>query len=375
MIYIHVPFCASRCIYCDFYSTTHTQELKNQYIQVACTEIMYRRNELNNEPLQSVYIGGGTPSQLNIKQIERLLQTIHDNFELCNQAEITIEANPDDVTIDFVNSIKALGINRVSLGVQSFDDNILRVINRRHSAKEACHAVETIYKQGIENISIDLIYGLPTQKVGQFVSDLNCAFRLPIKHLSSYALSIEEGTALESKIKKGVLCPADENVYVEAYDLLMEQCEEHGFEHYEISNFAKPGFSSRHNSGYWHGLPYLGIGPGAHSFDGKRTRRYNLPNLSAYVNAKSGDVLHKLEVLTNAEAFDELLFTSLRTREGLNIDTIKERFSDEWLSQMLIDAQPHINAGRLLLTENRLSLTQEGIMTSNDVISDLMRVE
>ena len=375
MIYIHVPFCASRCIYCDFYSTTHTQELKDRYIQVACAEIMYRRNELNSRPLQSVYIGGGTPSQLDVEQIERLLQTIHDNFELSNDAEITIEANPDDVTTDFVNSVKTLGINRVSLGVQSFNDDILRIINRRHSAKEACQAVETIYKQGIDNISIDLIYGLPTQRVEQFVSDLNCAFQLPIKHLSSYALSIEEGTDLDVKIKKGVLCPTDENLYIEAYNLLMKQCDEHGFEHYEISNFAKPGFSSRHNSGYWHGLPYLGIGPGAHSFDGKRTRRYNLPNLNAYVNANNGNVLHKMEVLTDAESFDELLFTSLRTRDGLDIDVIKNCFSEEWLSQMLVDAQTHINAGRLLLTNNKLTLTQEGIMTSNDVISDLMRAE
>lgn len=375
MIYIHVPFCASRCIYCDFYSTTHTQGLKDRYIQAACAEIMYRRDELDSRPLQSVYIGGGTPSQLDTKQIEQLLQTVHDNFELSNDAEITIEANPDDVTTDFVNNVKALGINRVSLGVQSFDDDILRIINRRHSAKEACQAVETIYKQGIDNISIDLIYGLPSQRVEQFAGDLDCAFQLPIKHLSSYALSIEEGTALDVKIKKGELRPTDENLYIEAYNWLMKQCDEHGFEHYEISNFAKPGFYSRHNSGYWHGVPYLGIGPGAHSFDGKRTRRYNLPNLNAYVDAKNGNVLHKTEVLTVAEAFDELLFTSLRTRDGVDIDVIKNCFPEKWVSQMLIDAQPHISAGRLLLTNNKLTLTQEGIMTSNDVISDLMRAE
>lgn len=375
MVYIHVPFCASRCIYCDFYSTTHTQELKDRYTQTACAEIMYRRNELNKEPLQSVYIGGGTPSQLDVKQIAQLLETVHNAFELSNDAEFTIEANPDDITSDFVKSIKVLGINRMSLGVQSFDDDILRIINRRHSAKEACRAVEAIYNCGIENISIDLIYGLPTQTIKQFASDLNCSFHLPIKHLSSYALSIEEGTALDAKIRKGELCATDESLYIEAYNLLMSQCNEHGFEHYEISNFAQHGFASRHNSGYWHGFPYLGIGPGAHSYNGGRTRRFNLPNLKAYVEAKNGNVGHSVEVLTEAEAFDELLFTSLRTRDGLNIEGIKGRFPEEWVSQMLNDAQPHIIAGKLSLTDSRLVLTQKGIMTSNDVISDLMRAE
>ena len=375
MVYIHAPFCASRCIYCDFYSTTHTQELKEHYIQTACEEIINRCHELDNAPLQSVYIGGGTPSQLEVKQLAQLLATVHDAFELSNNVEITIEANPDDVTADFVKGIKALGINRMSLGVQSFDDSILRIINRRHSAREACQAVDTIYNCGIENISIDLIYGLPTQTISQFGSDLKCAFQLPIKHLSSYALSVEEGTVLDSMIRKGELCPTDESLYIEAYNLLMEQCSEHGFEHYEISNFAQPSFASRHNSGYWHGLPYLGIGPGAHSFDGKRTRRYNLPNLGAYAEAKNGDVAHETEVLTDAEAFDELLFTSLRTRDGLDIDVVKAHFSMEWLYQMLEDAQPHITAGRLLLADNKLVLTQKGIMTSNDVISDLMRAD
>lgn len=375
MVYIHAPFCASRCIYCDFYSTTHTQELKEHYIQTACEEIINRCHELDNAPLQSVYIGGGTPSQLEVKQLAQLLATVHDAFELSNNVEITIEANPDDVTADFVKGIKALGINRMSLGVQSFDDSILRIINRRHSAREACQAVDTIYNCGIENISIDLIYGLPTQTISQFGSDLKCAFQLPIKHLSSYALSVEEGTVLDSMIRKGKLCPTDESLYIEAYNLLMEQCSEHGFEHYEISNFAQHSFASRHNSGYWHGLPYLGIGPGAHSFDGKRTRRYNLPNLGAYAEAKNGDVAHETEVLTDAEAFDELLFTSLRTRDGLDIDVVKAHFSMEWLYQMLEDAQPHITAGRLLLADNKLVLTQKGIMTSNDVISDLMRAD
>lgn len=375
MVYIHVPFCASRCIYCDFYSTTHTQELKDRYTQTACAEIMYRRNELNNEPLQSVYIGGGTPSQLDVKQIAQILETVHNVFELSNDAEITIEANPDDITSDFVKSIKVLGINRLSLGVQSFDDEILRIINRRHSAEEACKAVETIYNCGIENINIDLIYGLPSQTIKQFASDLICSFHLPIKHLSSYALSIEEGTALNAMIRRGELCPTDENLYIEAYNLLMNQCNEHGFEHYEISNFAQHGFASRHNSGYWHGLPYLGIGPGAHSYDGKRIRRYNQPNLKVYAEAKNGNVDHNVEVLTEAEAFDELLFTSLRTRDGLNIEGIKGRFPEEWVTQMLNDARPHIIASKLSLTDSRLVLTQKGIMTSNDVISDLMRAE
>lgn len=377
MIYIHVPFCASRCIYCDFYSTTHTDDYKNSYVEAACAEMESRREEVGNNIVQSVYLGGGTPSQLSVLQIECLLQKVNDTFTLSNEAEITIEANPDDINANFVKDLKSLGINRMSLGVQSFNNDILRLLNRRHNAQEACKAVETIQQNGIDNISIDLIYGLPSQTIEGFSNDLTIAFQLPIKHLSSYALSVEESTMLDLKIKRGELTAADEDIYIDAYNRLLAQATAHGFEHYEISNFALPHYESRHNTGYWCGLPYLGIGPGAHSFDGCHTRRYNRPNLKKYVEAiKNEEAIHDTEVLTLAEQFDELLFTSLRTRKGLDLNSCElQRFPNEWVKQMYCDAEPHLQSGRLSIQNNRLCITRMGIMTSNDIISDLMRAE
>lgn len=376
MIYIHVPFCASRCIYCDFYSTTLSDDYKKQYVQAACAEIIQRHDYLPQKPLQSIYFGGGTPSLLSINQIEQLLSTILKNYSVESDAEITIEANPDDVNSTFAQDINSLGVNRVSLGVQSFDDYILHLLNRRHTAHEAEVAVHTLYNHSICNISIDLIYGLPSQTLQQFESDLDKAFSLPIKHLSSYALSIEKGTILYRKIANGELSKTDEDLYIKAYAKLIEKAKINGFEHYEISNFAKPGFYSRHNSGYWDGTPYLGIGPGAHSFNGGAERRFNLPDIKSYIKANGEPAFNK-EILTDSERFDELIFTSLRTQKGLELNIIKKSFPFEWYKQLMCDARPHLISQKLVLTDNNefLKLTEKGIMTSNDIISDLMRAD
>lgn len=374
MIYLHVPFCTSRCIYCDFYSTTQSATVRHEYVNAACAELANRKSYLADRLIQSIYFGGGTPSQLQIKEIAILLDSINKHYDIDTNAEITLEANPDDVTPDFAHNLRNLGFNRVSLGVQSFNDRILKMLNRRHDAATAQDAVHTLQQAGLDNISIDLIYGLPTQLLQDFSSDLQKAFSLPIKHLSTYALSIEQGTLLQRKIQSNELAETDEDTFIAEYEIMMQQAHAHGFEHYEISNFALPGFASRHNSGYWNNTPYLGIGPGAHSFNGTDERQYNEPNLGKYISA-AGVPPHTIEHLTLSDQFDEQVFTSLRTRKGLSLKNLEKRFGKAWLEDLKRAAQKHISSGNLSLNNNTLCLTRKGIMTSNDIISDLMRAE
>lgn len=374
MIYLHVPFCTSRCIYCDFYSTTQSATVRHEYVNAACAELANRKSYLADRHIQSIYFGGGTPSQLQIKEIAILLDSINKHYDIDTNAEITLEANPDDVTPDFAHNLRNIGFNRVSLGVQSFNDQILKMLNRRHDAATAQDAVHTLQQAGLDNISIDLIYGLPTQLLQDFSSDLQKAFSLPIKHLSTYALSIEQGTLLQRKIQSNELAETDEDTFIAEYEIMMQQAHAHGFEHYEISNFALPGFASRHNSGYWNNTPYLGIGPGAHSFNGTDERQYNEPNLGKYISA-AGVPPHTIEHLTLSDQFDEQVFTSLRTRKGLSLKNLEKRFGKAWLEYLKRAAQKHISSGNLSLNNNTLCLTRKGIMTSNDIISDLMRAE
>ena len=372
MVYVHVPFCASRCIYCDFYSTIQTPENRARYARAAAEEVRNRAGELPTREIQSVYFGGGTPSQLSPDEIEEILTAIKESLHVVPDAEITIEANPDDITPELARSLKALGFNRASLGVQSFNDETLRLLNRRHSAAQARRAVETLRQSGIENLSIDLIYGLPGQTADEFRNDLDAAFALPVSHLSAYALTMEEGTPLAKKVAKGSLALMDEDTYLNEYALLLDKAEQKGFVHYEISNFALPGYESRHNSGYWHELPYLGIGPGAHSFDGLQ-RRSNRPDLRSYLD-HPGHPEHETERLTDDERFNEYVFTALRTRNGLNLDQLALRFGQELLESLLEAAAHHIGKGALVMEASILRLTRQGIMLSDLVMSDLMRV-
>ena len=375
MIYLHVPFCARRCIYCDFYSTTLSEEVRKQYVKAAQRELKERVSYLPSSHIRTIYLGGGTPSQLSTEEITSLLDCIRAYYNVASDAEITLECNPDDITQAFAQTIKEIGINRVSLGVQSFDDEILRLLNRRHDAKEAEEAVRTLYENGLNNISIDLIYGLPRQDVASFSTDLKKAFSLPIKHLSSYALSVEKGTPLAKRIEEKALEVASEETFVKEYTLLMEQAEKHGFIHYEISNFALQGFESKHNSGYWDGTPYLGIGPGAHSFDGTN-RRYNLPQLLDYIQqSEQGIFPHQTELLKDYERYNEWIFTSLRTSKGLSLQLTERRYGHEGLNYLLKNAQPHISSGRIIKEDNHLKIARDSIMVSDDIISDLMMDE
>lgn len=370
MIYIHVPFCKCRCIYCDFYSTTLGEEIRKKYVETLCDELSCRKDYLPNRLIKTVYFGGGTPSQLSVCEIKTIIDCIHSTYDVAQNAEITFEANPDDITPEFVNGLINLGINRVSLGVQTFNDALLKLLHRRHTAEQARKAVYLLKNGGFENISIDLIYGLPQQTLNMFAADLTDAFSLPITHLSSYALTIENGTPLHKMIEENELQIADEDSFVAEYEALMEAASNAGFEHYEISNFALPEYYSRHNSAYWDGTHYLGCGPGAHSYDGK-SRRYNLPDINAYIS-QCPNIPHETEPLSAEAQFNERVFTSLRTQKGLDLEQLKKDFAPSWCENLMAAAQRHLEGGRLKQNGHFMALTQKGYFVSDDVMSDLI---
>lgn len=338
------------------------------YARALEQEMRCRRNYLGEAPIQTLYIGGGTPSQLPADILERIFSAIGRHFELDANAEVTIEANPDDVTPRWLKALRQTPVGRISIGAQTFSDRLLRFTRRRHDARQTLAAVEACQDAGITNISLDLIYGLPGQTMDEWLTDIRQALSLGITHLSAYALSYEEGTPLEAMLRKGEVQEADEELSRQMYDYLLLAAKQAGFLHYEISNFALPDYHSRHNSSYWQGLPYLGLGAGAHSYDGSRSRRANLPDINAYIAAE-GDVPHQEETLSDEELYDEYIMTRLRTSSGL----LLEELSFEDRRYCLRQAAPHLAQHLLQIRDGRLCLTHEGIFTSNDIISDLMK--
>lgn len=372
-IYVHVPFCQSRCIYCDFYSTTGREALKDDYVTVLCREMEMRRNETEHRQVGTIYIGGGTPSTLSHKQLIRIFDALHRHFDISPQAEVTLEANPDDVTPQFCALLRQLGVNRVSLGVQTFSDERLKFLCRRHSAVEAEKAVWQLHRAGIENLTIDLIYGLPDETLKDWQSDVERASSLPIKHLSAYALMYEEGTRLTALRDHGKIHETSDDLSLAMFEHLIDATASAGMTHYEISNFALPHYHSRHNSAYWTGTPYIGLGPGAHSYDGRCTRRSNHADLAAYITAEDGYVPHDVESLSEAERCDERVFTALRTCEGLDLEALQRDFGTERTMAVRLAAAPHLRSGLLQESNGHLLLTRRGIFLSNLVMSDLMQ--
>lgn len=367
-LYIHVPFCQSRCLYCDFFSTTLSHEWKLRYVDAVLREMRSRRDELDVARVPSLYIGGGTPSQLTAPMLARILEEATALFPLTTDAEVTVEANPDDVTEEWLEGLRATGVNRISMGVQTFSDSILSFLRRRHTSAQAIKAVELCRSYGYENISLDLIYGLPGQTMQIWQEDVRRVLSLGVPHLSAYSLSYEDGTPLTRMLENGEVEETSDDLSWQMYQFLMDETAAAGMQHYEISNFCKPGMHSRHNSSYWQSTPYLGFGPGAHSFDGALIRRSNDADLKGYV-ASHGDAPHHIEKLTSDERYDELVMTRLRTCNGLPLSLL----SEEEKAYCLKMSEAHLQNGRLRLEDGILKLTREGIFVSNDVISDLMR--
>ncbi|MDO4190885.1 MAG: radical SAM family heme chaperone HemW [Bacteroidales bacterium] len=374
MLYIHIPFCKSRCIYCAFHSGID-RSLQEQYVAALQQEIRLQKDFLPSKILHSIYFGGGTPSLLTYNQFQQLFHTIAQYFIIDQDAEITIECNPDDVTPQLAAQLAALGVNRVSIGVQSLNNQELALLRRRHTATQAIDAIKQFHQHGIHNISIDLMFGLPSQTLSSWEQTLQTAFSLNISHLSAYNLSIEENTALSAMIQQGTLQECSEDNQITMFRMLCQKAKESDFQHYEISNFCKANQYSRHNTAYWNNVPYLGIGAAAHSFNGN-SRFWNIADTKRYCESLLNEHLcHEQECLSFNEKYNEMIFTSLRTSNGLNLTLLEQRFGVERRNYCLNEAKKHLERGVLTLKEDTLKLTFEGILISNDIMSDLCYID
>lgn len=372
-LYIHVPLCVSRCIYCDFYSNTD-RSVAHRLVDGLCAEMRMRRSYLKGETVRTVYLGGGTPSVLPVNELARLFDAAAQLFDL-KLEEVTVECNPDDVTPEYAAALAALPVNRVSMGVQSFNDDDLKTINRRHSAQQALNAVQNLRNAGITNISIDLIYGLPNQTVEGWQHNLDVAISLGVPHLSAYSLTYEEGTVLYRMMEEGRVKPVPEELSLQFYQMLCSALKNAGFEHYEISNFSLPGMAAKHNSSYWNGTPYLGIGPSAHSFDGE-SRQWNVADTKSYLAAiEKGELDCEVECLSPSEAFNDRVLTSLRTARGLDLVRLKADFP-QFYDLCMRAVEVSVKAGHLQFSPDGaiLKLTPDGIFVSDAVFVDLMQV-
>lgn len=373
-LYIHIPFCKKKCIYCDFFSIANRSD-EAEYVLALLSEFDMRISELKGADIETIYIGGGTPSVLSEANLSCLIEGLKQRLDFNKVQEFTIEVNPDDVTQEFANRIVALGINRVSMGVQSFVDSELKLINRRHDAKGAVQAVETLKAAGISNISIDLIYGLPTQTLDSWQYSVAEAIKLNVKHISAYSLSYEEGTALYVLRERGKITECDEDDCVKMYDLLVVMLREAGFLHYEISNFAQSQFYSRHNSNYWNKTPYLGLGCSAHSYDGKE-RSYNIADVKKYVmEISSGATVKDVDETQPWEQYNEDIMIGLRTMWGVDLSEIDKQYGKNVADKFKNTAEKYLLAKDMKRSENNYSLTEQGVMIADLIIRDLMQLE
>lgn len=372
-IYIHVPFCKTRCAYCDFY--TGTNEARMDELADALRREAQLRTQEVDEPVKTIYFGGGTPSRLKARHFDKIFDTLRRIFSIEPAAEITVEANPDDLSDAYVRMLAALPVNRLSIGIQSFNDGELNFLKRRHSAREAIEAVRRCQRNGFDNISIDLMYGLPGQTLETWDSNLRQALSLEVPHISSYHLIYEDKTPMYRLLKTGRIRAVDEEDSRAMFALLIDRLTAKGYIHYEISAFGKKGFLSRHNSSYWLNEKYLGLGPAAHSFDGLR-RSFNIPSLTRYLNGvKSGQLARETENLDANERYNEAVMTGLRTMWGLSMEDIRARFGEGLQRYCLQNARKYLDAGLLVMDGDRLRMTREGIFISNGIMSDLMKVD
>lgn len=371
-IYIHIPFCKSRCIYCGFYSTT-LLDLRKKYINAVCREMELRKNYIR-EPFSTIYLGGGTPSLLDEAELTKLFLYINNVYDVDRNAEITMECNPDDITPKFTNMLSRLPINRVSMGAQTFADSRLRLLHRRHNSDEVKHAVKLLREAGIKNISIDLMFGFPDESLSQWKEDISAALALNIEHISAYSLMYEEDTPLWKMLDTGKVKEIDEELSLTMFKELVCQLTDAGYEHYEISNFARPGYRSRHNSSYWHQVPYIGLGAAAHSFD-LNSRQWNVADLKLYIEEiNNGIIPMEREELDNDTTFNDIITTALRTSGGINLNALETRLGKRYRNTLISAAGKHIEQGLLEIRHDRLRLTAEGIFISDMVMSDLMIV-
>jgi oxygen-independent coproporphyrinogen-3 oxidase len=370
-IYIHIPFCKQACHYCDFHFSTSLKK-KSELVAAICKELILRKAEIKEE-IQTIYFGGGTPSLLTLEELEQIIDVVTSNFYISEDPEITLEANPDDLTKDVILQLSQSSINRLSIGVQSFFEEDLKLMNRAHNASEAMYSIKEALRY-FDNISIDLIYGIPGMSKERWQENLKIALSLKVPHLSCYALTVEPRTALETFIKQGIVPPVEDDVAEEHYKLLLSTSEAAGYENYEFSNFSIEGYYSQNNTGYWQGKSYLGIGPSAHSYDGD-TRSWNINNNTKYIKGiEAGSLPIEREVLSKKDKFNEYIMTGLRTKWGVSLKKIEDNFGKVFHDYLLEQAEEALSNKLLFLEDNVLKVSKKGKFLSDGIASSLFLV-
>lgn len=359
---MHIPYCHSKCAYCDFFSSPNRKD-ESALVECIISEYQSRKGEIGAP--DTMYVGGGTPSILS----DQSLMSLFDVFPVSGMREVTIEANPEDVTKDRAELWRSLGINRVSMGVQSFVDSELRIIGRRHTADDACDAVEAIQSAGFDNFSLDLIYGLPGQTLESWKYSLSKLLAISPAHFSAYMLSYEPRTRLTAMLRTGKIKAVSEDAAVKMYEMLISMAQSHGYEHYEISNFSKPRYRAVHNSSYWQSAPYIGLGPSAHSYDGA-VRRVNPSNIGTYLSAiQNTGIAYEIEEESKTDIFNDMVITALRTAEGLPFDKIPRRR----LRQFLCDAFPYLQSGKLVVSDGNIHIPETHWLVADGIMRDLIQ--
>ncbi|WP_310991167.1 radical SAM family heme chaperone HemW [Aequorivita marina] len=370
-IYIHIPFCKQACHYCDFHFSTSLKK-KGTLVQAICKELVLRKEEVNGL-VNTIYFGGGTPSLLSSEELKQIFDTIYKNYRVAKSAEITLEANPDDLTNAQLTQLSNSPINRLSIGIQSFFEEDLKLMNRAHNATEARECIVAA-KKYFENISIDLIYGIPGMTNQRWEKNMEIALLLDVPHLSCYALTVEPKTALKKFIDKGIVPPVDEEVAKQHYEILVHKAEKAGLDNYEFSNFGKPGFYSRNNTAYWEGKSYLGIGPSAHGYDGN-SRSWNVANNTIYIkNIEAGKLPAEKELLSLTDKYNEYIMTGLRTKKGVSLEKVETEFGKNFSAYLINQAKSHLQNDMLLLEGQTLKVSKKGKFLSDGIASDLFMV-
>lgn len=370
-IYIHIPFCKSKCAYCNFFSLVSEKKI-NDYVNSLKREIVSRKDYLGGEKVKTIYFGGGTPSLLPTKYIDEILKILNNNFDLVSNPEITLEANPDTIDKEQLFELKSLGINRISVGIQSFHDDDLKYLDRKHDSRHALQIIDDLKCVGFEKLTLDLIYGIPTLTEEKWNKNLDIFFSTGISHLSAYALTVEPKTILGQRIEKGDLQDVDEDETIRHYEILIDRTKENGFEHYEISNFAKPGCRSQHNSIYWNDEKYLGLGPSAHSYDGN-SRQWNVSSLTKYIQLIDSytECYYEKEILSTEDKFNEYVMTSLRTSWGCDIEKVAAKYGGSYSEHFLKNIKKYLESGEMLKDFNTYRLTDEGMLFADGIAAEL----
>lgn len=372
-IYIHIPFCKKRCIYCDFFSSTQNEK-KTAYIEALCHELMLRNDYIGNETIETIYIGGGTPSQLTDKDFFSIFNTIYKIYSVNGNAEITLEANPDDLHPDYIRMLRTFPFNRISIGIQTFQNEMLKFLNRRHTAEQAIKAFYDCREAGFSNISIDLMYGLPKETEAAWNADLKQALSMKPEHISAYHLIYEEGTTLWRLREAHQIEEIDENVSVSQFTQLIHTLKQAEYMHYEISNFCLPNYHSRHNLSYWTGEKYLGCGSSAHSYNGT-SRQWNIASIDEYIKGiKNGTNIYEKEYLDIYTRYNDFVLTTIRTCWGMSLEKLKLTFGYQLYEYCMKMAQPHLKQKTLEIYHGALKLTEKGIFISDGIMSDLIWV-